>query len=54
MKPVLIQALHRHNQKKKHVLLSDVDSVHGGPRDRSGFIIFLVLIMTIIAALILE
>ena len=48
MKPVLIQTLHRHNQKKNRESLSNIDMAHGGPKDRSGFIVFLILTLTLI------
>ena len=56
MKPVLIQALHRHNQKKKITKpdFKDVDPVHGGHKDRSGFIVFLILVVSVIIALTLS
>ena len=51
MKPVLIQTLHRHNQKKKALVASNIDTVHGGPKDRSGFIILLIRAITFILGL---
>lgn len=56
MKPVLIQALHRHNQKKNITKpnFKDIDPVHGGHKDRSGFIVFLILVVSVIIALTLS
>jgi hypothetical protein len=56
MKPVLIQTLHRHNQKKKPKNLEtvEIDPSHGGPRDRAGFIILLIIIMSIIIATVMS
>ena len=55
MKPVLIQNLIKHykNRKPKHLERNEIDSVHGGHRDRSGFMIFLILMVTIVVALVL-
>lgn len=56
MKPVLIQALHRHNQKKNITKpnFKDIDPVHGGHKDRSGFIVFFILVVSVIIALTLS
>lgn len=51
MKIALIQVLHRHNQKKKHNLYSNIDTAHGGPKDRSGFLVFLILALTMLLGL---
>lgn len=52
MKPVLLQALiaaQKKNTTKPD--FRDVDPVHGGHKDRSGFIVFLILIVSVIVAL---
>ena len=56
MKPVLIQNLIKHhkNRKPKHLERLEVDSVHGGHRDRSGFIVFIILVVSIVVALALS
>ena len=53
MKPVLIQNLIRHNKNRKPRELerADVDHIHGGHKDRSGFIVFLILVVSVIIAL---
>lgn len=56
MKPVLIQTLHRHNQKKNITKpdFRDVDPVHGGHKDRSGFMVFLILMFALVVAVIMN
>jgi len=47
MKPVLIQNLIKYYQNRKPAELAktDFDHVHGGHKDRSGFIVFLLLVV---------
>ena len=56
MKPILIQNLIKHykNRKPKHLEKSEIDSVHGGHRDRSGFMVLLILLVMIIVAFVLS
>ena len=56
MKPILIQNLIKHhkNRKPKHIERSEIDSVHGGHRDRSGFMVLLILLVMIIIAFVLS
>jgi len=51
MKPVLIQSLIRHNQRRKALKEHDVDHAHGGHKDRSGFIVMLILVICVILAM---
>jgi len=54
MKPVLIQSLINHNKKRKALKEYDIDHSHGGQKDRSGFMVLLILLVTIIIALALN
>lgn len=56
MKPVLIQNLIKHYQNRKPAELAktDFDHVHGGHKDRSGFIVFLILVVSVIVALVMS
>lgn len=52
MKPVLLQTLiaaQKKNTTKPD--FTEVDSTHGGHKDRSGFIVFLILIVSVVIAL---
>jgi len=56
MKPVLIQTLYRHNQKRRETtsltLSAQVtDTLYKGRRDRSGFIVGLCFFITVAMAL---
>ena len=57
MKPVLIQILHKHNQKvrgvEKNLVLPTqaTDALYKGRRDRSGFIVGLSLLLMVAIAL---
>ena len=56
MKPVLIQTLlqHRKNRKPRELDNGTVDHAHGGHKDRSGFIVVMILMVAVIVALFLE
>ena len=56
MKPVLIQNLIRHNKNRKPRELerADIDHIHGGHKDRSGFMVFLILIFALVVAIIMS
>lgn len=52
MKPVLLQTLIA--ARKKNTTrpdFKDIDPVHGGHKDRSGFIVFFILVVSVIVAL---
>jgi hypothetical protein len=51
MKPVLIQSLLHHKQKRKALNEQNIDHSHGGRKDRSGFIVLLLIIVSMIVAL---
>jgi hypothetical protein len=59
MKPVLIQTLHRLNEKRRETTslapsAQVTDALYKGRRDRSGFIVGLCLFITIAVALALS
>lgn len=56
MLQTLIQTLlhHHRNRKPAHLERSDIDSTHGGHRDRSGLIVILFLLISLIIALALS
>ena len=56
MKPVLIQNLVRHykNRKPTELQQTDIDHVHGGHKDRSGSIVFLILVIAVLVSLIMS
>ena len=54
MKPVLIQSILHHRKRQKSITETDLDPVHGGHRDRSGFIVLVILILAVVIALILS
>ena len=51
MKPVLIQSLLHHRKRQKSITESNVDSTHGGHRDRTGFLVLLIILISMIIAL---
>lgn len=51
MKPVLIQSILHHRKKQKNITETNLDHAHGGHRDRSGFIILLVALTSLIIAI---
>lgn len=55
MKPVLLQTLiaaQKKNTTKPD--FTEVDHAHGGHKDRSGFIVFLILVVSVIIALVMS
>ena len=54
MKPVLIQSILHHRKRQKSITETDLDPVHGGHRDRSGFIVVLILILSVVIAMALS
>ena len=51
MKPVLIQSILHHRKRQKSITESNVDSTHGGHRDRTGFLVLLIILISMIIAL---
>ena len=54
MKPVLIQSLIRHNQRRRVLGETSIDYAHGGHKDRSGFMVIMILLVMIVVALALS
>lgn len=56
MKPVLIQTLIKYNKNRKPKNLEQIEVNHayGGHKDRSGFIVLLILLFTFAIAIILS
>ena len=51
MKLVLIQSLIRHNQRRRALGQTSIDHAHGGHKDRSGFMVILILLIMSVLAL---
>lgn len=54
MKPVLIQSILHHRKRQKSITENNLDPVHGGHRDRSGFIVLVILIVSVVIAVALS
>jgi len=54
MKPVLIQSILHHRKRQKSITDTNLDPVHGGHRDRSGFMVVLILIVSVVIAVTLS
>ena len=54
MKPVLIQSILHHRKRQKSITETNLDPVHGGHRDRSGFIVLVILIISVVIAMALS
>lgn len=54
MKPVLIQSILHHRKRQKSITETNLDPVHGGHRDRSGFLVLLIILISMIIALALS
>ena len=51
MKPVLIQSILHHRKRQKSITETNLDPVHSGHRDRSGFIVLVILVISVVIAL---